>query len=143
MNLFGKFYLIMFSLNLHQIKRFIISGSSSTALHYITMGLLIFLGIDAIWATSIGAILGAICNYVLQYYYTFRSDRKHRYSLQVYLISSLLAWLSNLLLFMLFHKILEVSVIIAQLVTTLIITLQNFIMYKKLVFVHIIGKTKK
>ena len=133
----------MSCLNLHQIKRFIISGGSSTALHYITMGLLIFLSMDATWATSIGAVSGAICNYVLQYYYTFRSDRKHRYSLQVYLISSVLAWLSNLLLFMLFHKILEVGVIIAQLVTTLIVTLQNFIMYKKLVFLPNTGKTKK
>ena len=124
----------MFNLDFQQIKRFIISGGSSTILHYTTMALLIFLGMDAIWATSIGAVSGAICNYVLQYYFTFRSVRKHRHSLQTYLISSVLAWLSNLLLFLLFHKILGVGIIIAQLLTTLIVTLQNFIIYKKLVF---------
>ena len=43
---------------------------------------------------------------------------------------------------MLFHEILVVGVIIAQLVTTLIVTLQNFIMYKKLVFLPNTGKTK-
>ena len=125
---------MIFSLDLQQIKRFIISGGSSTVLHYTTMGSLIFLGMDAIWATSIGAVSGAVCNYVLQYYYTFRSVRKHRHSLQIYLFSSVLAWLSNLLLFLLFHQILEIGVIIAQLITTLIVTLQNFIIYKKLVF---------
>ena len=133
---------MMFSLDLHQIKRFIISGGSSTLLHYITMGLLIFLGMDAIWATSIGAVSGAVYNYVLQYYYTFRSQRKHRHSLYAYLAASVLAWLSNLLLFMLFHKILEAGIIIAQLLTTSIVTLQNFIIYKKLVFLHNTANTK-
>ena len=133
---------MMFSLDLHQIKRFIISGGSSTLLHYITMGLLIFLGMDAIWATSIGAVSGAVYNYVLQYYYTFRSQRKHKHSLYAYLAASVLAWLSNLLLFMLFHKILEAGIIIAQLLTTSIVTLQNFIIYKKLVFLHNTANTK-
>jgi len=131
------------SLDLHQIKRFILSGGSSTAVHFATMGLLIYFGMDAVLATSTGAVAGAIFNYILQYFYTFRSDRRHLHSMAAYLVAAVLAWLSNLLLFVLFHEILGAGIITAQLTTTLIVTLQNFIVYKKLVFLQNTGKNIK
>ena len=134
----------MSNLNLHQIKRFIISGGSATCLHFIVMGLLIFGGMDAIWATSIGAASGAVFNYILQYYYTFVSDRRHLHSMAAYLMAASLAWLTNLGVFSLLHKNLGefallhknlgAGIIISQLVTTLIVTIQNYLVYKKLVF---------
>lgn len=124
----------MLSLDLQQIKRFIISGGFATLLHFFVMGLLIYLGMDAVWATSIGAASGAAFNYVLQYYYTFVSDRKHLQSLAAYLIAAGLAWLTNLLVFALLHTILGAGVILSQLVATSIMTLQNYLVYKKLVF---------
>jgi len=124
----------MLSLNLQQIKRFVLSGGSATLLHFVSMGLLIYWGMDPVWATSAGAVAGAVFNYIFQYYYTFRSDRQHRYSMLAYLIAAVLAWLSNLMLFVLFHEILGTDVITAQLITTLIVTVQNFFVYKKLVF---------
>jgi putative flippase GtrA len=34
-------------------------------------------GIDAVLSSSAGYIVGAIVNYILNYYYTFRSDKRH------------------------------------------------------------------
>ncbi len=124
----------MLRLDLQQIKRFIISGGFATSLHFTAMGLLIYLGMDAVWSTSIGAAAGAAFNYVLQYYYTFASDRKHLHSLAAYLVAAGLAWLTNLLVFALLHTILGAGVILSQLVATSIVTLQNYLVYKKLVF---------
>ena len=126
----------MLNLNLYQIKRFILSGGSATALHFATMGLLIYRGVEPLWATSAGAIIGALFNYILQYYYTFRSDRLHRHSVLAYLLAAGLAWLTNLAVFALLHNILGAGVIIAQLGATLIVTIQNYLVYKKLVFLQ-------
>ena len=127
---------MMLNLNLQQLKRFLISGGTATSLHFIIMGLLIVTGVDALWATSIGAASGAAFNYVLQYYYTFVSDRRHLHSMTAYLIAAGLAWLTNLLVFALMHKILGAGVIISQLAATLIMTIQNYLLYKKLVFLQ-------
>lgn len=126
----------MLKLNLYQIKRFILSGGSATALHFAVMGLLIYWGVDPLWATSTGAVAGALFNYILQYYYTFRSDRQHKHSILAYLFAAVLAWLTNLAVFALLHNMLGAGIIIAQLGATLIVTIQNYIVYKKLVFLQ-------
>lgn len=126
----------MLKLNLYRIKRFILSGGSATALHFTVMGLLIYWEVDPLWATSTGAVAGALFNYILQYYYTFRSDRQHSHSILAYLFAAVLAWLTNLAVFALLHNMLGAGIIIAQLGATLIVTIQNYVVYKKLVFLQ-------
>ena len=53
--------------------RFAVSGGAATLVHWGSMALLILLGIEALMATAIGALIGAITNYGLQYRVTFRS----------------------------------------------------------------------
>jgi putative flippase GtrA len=113
-----------------QIIRFVISGGSSTALHFTVMALLIYLGIKPVYATMVGAITGAMLNYGLQYYYTFRSQKSHLTASIHFAIASGLAWLSNLILFVFFHQYLNIPVPVAQVITTCLVTIQNYFMYK-------------
>jgi len=125
---------IAMQINFHQMKRFILSGGSATLLHYSVMALLIVAGIDPVYATAIGALCGAIFNYILQYHYTFKSDRSHSYAVFTYSLAVLFGLLSNELIFVLFYNVLNAGVIISQLIATAVVTIQNYLVYKYLVF---------
>lgn len=121
-------------MNFHQINRFILSGGSATLLHYSVMVLLMFEGIYPVYATAIGALCGAIFNYFLQYHYTFKSDKSHLHTMFAYSIAAGVAFLSNSLLFVFFYNFLNIEVILSQLVTTAIVTVQNYLLYKYFIF---------
>ena len=121
-------------LKIKQIKNFIIGGGSATVLHYISMTILILLGTLPLLATTIGALFGAILNYIVQYHYTFKSKESHYRAIFSYSISVSFGFIANILLFALFYDKLHWGIIIAQLSTTAIIMVLNFIIYKYLVF---------
>ena len=120
--------------NFYQLLRFMTSGGTATLVHFMTMGVLVYSGTEPSIATAIGAIAGAILNYLLQYYFAFRSSRRHSLSLISYTAASGLAWISNLILFILFHDFIELNVVFAQLSATAVVTIQNYFVYNKLVF---------
>ena len=125
---------IFMSIDFHHIKRFLLSGGSATLLHYSVMGLLIFMGIEPMYATGIGALFGAVFNYILQYHYTFKSTRTHVKTIGVYSLTVMAGLLSNEFIFVFFYHYLDLKVIVSQLITTSIVTVQNYLMYKYLVF---------
>ncbi|MDX1808372.1 MAG: GtrA family protein [Sulfurospirillaceae bacterium] len=123
-------------LDIHQLKRFIISGGTAVVFHLGTMALLVWLGVNASLSTSAGVIVGAVVNYIFQYYYTFDSDEKHNSSVFKYIITVSISFVSNLILFTLFHNLLHNGVIVSQLLTSAIVALQNYLIYKKFVFLR-------
>ena len=98
------------------------------------MALSVVSGIDPVYATAIGAFIGAIFNYILQYHYTFKSDRSHIYAIFTYSLTVLFGLLSNELIFILFYNVLDAGIIISQLSATAVVTIQNYLFYKYLVF---------
>ena len=65
-----------------QFVRYAGAGAIGTALHYaMLIGLVQLARIDAVAASTAGAIAGAIVNYALNHRYTFASDRPHRHAL--------------------------------------------------------------
>lgn len=117
-----------------RIVRFAFSGGLATAVHFSVMAILVCHEAGAVTATAVGAVCGAAANYFLQYYYTFRSVREHRATLIAYVIAGVIAWLSNLLVFAVLYQIFDMDMRVAQLVTTVVVALQNYFIYKKLVF---------
>jgi len=118
------------------VFKFIISGGSATISHLSVMAFLVWLDVNPLISTSVGAIVGAVINYILQYYYTFDSDTKHKKSIRNYIITVCLSFVSNFIIFGAFHNFLHVSVIISQLFTSGIVAIQNYIIYKKFVFLR-------
>ena len=83
--------------------RFCISGGIATALHYLIMLLAMHAGIFPSTATALGALAGAIINYLLQYRFTFNSRRKHMSASTRYGAVAALGWMLNLAFFNLLH----------------------------------------
>jgi putative flippase GtrA len=65
-----------------QFLRYAAAGALGTGLHYaVLVGLVQFVRVDAVLASTAGAVVGALVNYALNYRYTFGSDRAHRQAL--------------------------------------------------------------
>ena len=62
----------------NRFTRFAGVGAIGTAGHYVTLIVLVdVLGVGAVLASSAGFLVGATINYILNYRFTFRSDRSH------------------------------------------------------------------
>ena len=117
-----------------EVQRFIVSGGVSTLSHWLTMALLIFAGVIPALATAIGAIVGAIVNYLAQKSYTFKSRSLHRIALPRYIAACAILWLANLVVFMLLNGALSLPVAPAQLVTTALVAILSYWLYRIMVF---------
>ena len=117
-----------------EVQRFIVSGGVSTLSHWLTMALLIFAGVIPALATAIGAIVGAIVNYLAQKSYTFKSRSLHRIALPRYIAACAILWLANLVVFMLLNGPLSLPVAPAQLVTTALVAILSYWLYRIMVF---------
>jgi putative flippase GtrA len=112
----------------------LVSGGIATAVHWATLWGLIHLQVEAVLASSIGAFMGAVVNYFLQYFFTFKTKRQHKQALLAYIPPVSISWLLNLGLFYSLYGGLFSEPLAAQVVTTSIIMLVNFLLYKKVVF---------
>ena len=116
------------------VLRFLVSGGIATAVHLLTLWGLINLQVEAVLASSIGAFVGAIVNYFLQYFFTFKTKRKHKQALLAYIPMVLVSWLLNLALFYSLYGSLFTQPLTAQIATTGVVMVVNFLLYKKVVF---------
>lgn len=96
--------------------------------------MLVMLSVPAVSANAVGALVGALTNYFLQFYVTFQSRSSHGRSSITYALGCALSWLANTALFALLYTQLQMPILIAQVVTTLIIACANFIIYDRWVF---------
>jgi putative flippase GtrA len=116
------------------ILRFLVSGGIATAVHWSALWALVTMQVDAVWASGIGAFLGAIVNYFSQYFFTFKTKSGHKQALLAYIPSVALSWLLNLGIFYSLYMYLLSDPLWAQVVTTGIVMVVNFLLYKKVVF---------
>lgn len=114
--------------------RYLISGGAATALHWGLMTLLMIAGLSPGTSTALGALAGALFNYVLQFHFTFRSSQAHVEAVPRYLLITLLSWCVNNALFAILHGFASQTVVRAQFLTTLCVTALNFVLYRRFVF---------
>ena len=116
------------------VLRFLVSGGIATAVHWATLWGLLSLQVEAVLASSVGAFVGAVVNYFLQYFFTFKTKRQHKHVLLAYIPAVSVSWLLNLVLFYSLYGSLLSEPLMAQVVVTSIIMMVNFLLYKKVVF---------
>ena len=116
------------------VLRCLVSGGIATAVHWAAVWGLILLQVDAVLASSMGAFLGAIVNYFLQYFFTFKTKRQHKQALLAYAPAVLVSWLLNLVLFYSLYGDVFLDPLVAQVATTAVVMVVNFLLYKKVVF---------
>ena len=111
-----------------QFSLFTLVGALGTLAHYLLLVILVELvGINAVIASTAGALLGAIINYVLNYRFTFNSRTSHRIALPKFLAVATGGFLINALLMWVAVDLTKLHYILGQVITTSLVLLWNFI----------------
>ena len=109
--------------------QFSLTVSIGALAHYTILIVLVnFFGQGAVSASSVGAVVGALINYWLNYHLVFRSDSRHTETLPKYLLVSTTGFFVNLLMMYLLVELISLHYFIAQIITTLIVLLTIFVL---------------
>jgi len=119
----------------HQrIGRFLMGGGSATLVHFLVMAFFVYLDVHAVVATAIGMVAGAVYNYLFQYYFVFHSRQEHPLTLLRYGVTVGLYFITNVLLFALFYRVIGMGIFWSQILATAVVAVQNYWMYKHFVY---------
>ncbi len=122
---------------LPQLIKFAGVGVLGTFAHYLVLILVVELfHTDIVIASSLGALTGAIVNYILNYKFTFRSNKQHSEAFIKFLLVAGVGFGFNGLLMGIFTHMLEWFYLFSQIVTTLIVLIWNFIGNRLWTFAH-------
>lgn len=112
----------------HQFLRFATVGAASTAVQYVILwaGVEIFTAPAAI-SSAVGYALGSVVNYLLNYFFTFKSDQSHVKAASKYYVVLFIGWCINFGLMELFAHRLGWNYWFAQVCTTGMGLMWNFL----------------
>lgn len=118
-----------------QFSRFFIVGALSALIQFsILISLVEFLFIKPIWASTFGYIAGALVNYTLNHYFTFKSSLSHKKSLVRFTLNSLFGLFLNFLLMKIF--LIYYVYILSQILASGVILFWNFLIHRYWTFGH-------
>ncbi len=110
----------------------VITGAMATAVHYLVMWLLLQVGVQAVFASSTGFVAGAISRFFLSYFHVFDSQASVPAAAgRFVLVLVVQMGLNGLLLAALMRWL---PVWWAQLFTTVVLTLFNYVAHRLWVF---------
>jgi putative flippase GtrA len=116
--------------------RFILVGGATTSCQYIVLTLLVeLLHVKADVASSIGYGIGAAVSYVLNRFWTFKSDLSHAQSLPRFIV---MIGIGLLLSFAVMHALVDfagIYYLLAQVLTTGTVMLSNYLLAASWVFI--------
>jgi putative flippase GtrA len=111
-----------------QFLQFSAVGAVGTLVHYcILLTLASGLGLNAIAASSAGFACGALTNYLLNYRYTFTSNKRHREAMTKFFIVALIGMLFNGVIMSVCTVSLQWHYLLAQVAATGLVLVWNFI----------------
>ena len=108
------------------IKFLIVGGVATICQYAILIALVELASTDPVIASAIGAFFGAVLNYFLNKFATFKSTEKHKITGPRFVLVAITAMILNTVLMALFTKVLSVSYIPAQIITTGLIVLFTY-----------------
>ncbi|GAB4238680.1 MAG: hypothetical protein Tsb0021_18370 [Chlamydiales bacterium] len=115
--------------------RYIMTGVFVCSVHYSILILLVeWINCNATLSTSVGFVVGSTINYLLQKYWTFRSDIQHSRSAGRYCLVSAIALVCNMFLFWTLSVGIGVWYLYSQFVTTIMIAVLNFFLNQHFTF---------
>lgn len=120
-----------------QFVRFTGVGCVSAIGHYgLLIALVQGLAVDAVLASTAGALLGALINYALNYHFTFRSTRCHRESVPRFAAIAIGGLALNSLLMWIGVDGLSLHYLLAQVMTTVLVLFWSFLGNRWWTFAH-------
>jgi putative flippase GtrA len=104
------------------------AGAIGTAAHYlILIALVQFLGLSAVFASSVGFLGGAGVNYALNYHYIFRSKKNHHEAVIRFFTVAAVGFIFNGAIIQLITTELAFHYLIAQLIATGCVLIWTFL----------------
>ena len=111
----------------NKFVRFSIVGGVATIIQYAALiGMVERWHRNAVVASSLGYVLSAIANYLLNYYFTFRSDNRHRVAITRFAVVAAAGLVLNALLMELLAEKLRVPYLLSQILATVGTLLWNY-----------------
>lgn len=102
-------------------------GAVGTLVHYsILIALVHGLAFGAIEASSAGFMAGALTNYLLNYRYTFTSNKRHQEAMTKFFVVALLGLFFNGLIMSFCTHSLQLHYLVSQVIATGLVLLWNF-----------------
>jgi len=110
-----------------QFVRFAGVGVVGTGAHYATLIALVqALAVNAVLASSLGAIVGALVNYFLNYRYTFRSSKRHHEAMSKFFVIAGVGFALNGAIMALLTQLLVLHYLLSQVISTGLVLGWNF-----------------
>ena len=118
-----------------QFVRFAGVGVIATAIHYVVLIALVqLLSVEPIRASAIAFVIAAVCNYLLNYHFTFASGAKHKIAVARFaLVAGAGLFLNTLTMFYLI-RLLATPYLVAQITATVLVLSWNFFANRKWTF---------
>jgi len=111
-----------------QFVKYAIAGAGGTAVQYAILFALVELAAaPPVFASTVGAVAGALVNYVLNYHYTFQSRRPHREAATRYLTVSVVGIVLNAAVLALAMTLPGMHYFVAQLLATATVLIAAFL----------------
>jgi len=106
-------------------------GAIGTLGHYAILIVLVqFWAVDPVFASCIGFVVGAMINYILNYHFTFQSDKRHAEALTKFLIVATAGAVINGVIMYVGVENTHFNYLIVQIFATIVVLLWNFIVNK-------------
>ena len=120
-----------------QIIKFLGVGAIATGIQYILLILFVeFDLLDPVTSSALSYSISAVFNYFANYYITFASDAKHRVAAIKFLVIALLGLALNTAMMYIMITMFSLQYILAQIITTCIVLVWNFLSHKYWTFVR-------
>lgn len=120
----------------HSVFRYLVSGGTGAIVHFTVLTILVELvELNPTVATSIGFVLGSIVNYTLQYHWTFDADGPHHVMFTRYAAVTATTLSINAALFWTFTNIFGIHYLIAQVMSTGMMVVVNYLINRYYTFV--------
>ncbi|MCG6862085.1 MAG: GtrA family protein [Chromatiaceae bacterium] len=128
----------MTTINLELLVRYIAAGTFAVAVHYLILILMVEgMTIDATLASACGFAFGVSVNYLLQYYWTFRSSGSHTRRFPLFGLVAVAMLGLNAAIFWGLHERAGVNYLIAQAVAIGVVFVFNFVINARYTFARI------
>jgi len=118
-----------------QLFTYSLVGAVGTAAHYAVLLILVELvEVNPVIATTYGFIVGAITNYILNYYLTFKSKKAHVEALTKFLLVATVGAAINSLIMYIGTETLAFHYLLAQVTATALVLLWSYLVNKHWTF---------
>jgi putative flippase GtrA len=118
----------------HSIAKFILVGGASTGLQLMVLILIVEIaGANPIVASALSYACGAVCNYLMNYYFTFSSTSNHAQTLPKFVCVVLIGMSVNTATFSLIFQLINLY-LIAQFGAIFVTLVINYALHKHWIY---------